>query len=64
MNGAFGNLARETIIAAVPGKFYDAVYKLPADLAKGIAAIKVKYSVPAGKRGGRVAGCRLMRPEK
>jgi DUF1680 family protein len=57
-------IAGETINAPAPGKFYDAVYKLPADLAKGKAAIKVKFAVPAGKRGGRVAGCRLMRPEK
>lgn len=64
MNGAFGNLARGMIVEAAPGKFCDAVFRLPADVAKRKAAIKVKFSVPAGKRGGRAAGCRLMQLER
>jgi hypothetical protein len=64
MNGAFGNLARGTIVDVALGRFYGAAYKLPVDLEKGKAAIKAKFSVPAGQRGGRVAGCRLMQQER
>jgi hypothetical protein len=57
-------IATETINVPAAGKFYDVAYALPAELLKGKAAIKVKFQVPAGKRGGRLAACRLLRPEK
>jgi uncharacterized protein len=55
-------IAAETINANSPGKTYDVVYKLPAELLKGKSKVRVKFLVPAGKRGGRVAACRVLRP--
>jgi len=46
-----------------PDKFYDEVYRLPADLLKGKQAITVKFQAHPGAWAGGVFGARVMRAE-
>ena len=47
-----------------PDKFYDEVYRLPADLLKGKQTITVKFQAHPGAWAGGVFGARVMKAEE
>ncbi len=47
-----------------PDKFYDEVYRLPADLLKGKSTITVKFQAHPGAWAGGVFGARIMKTER
>jgi hypothetical protein len=46
-----------------PGQFFDAVYRIPAELTKGKAKITIRFQAHTGSCAGGVFECRLMKAQ-
>ena len=56
-------LTTQRLTSKQPGKFYDEVHALPADMIKGKERITVRFQAHAGSWAGGVFGVRVMRAE-
>jgi hypothetical protein len=54
-------IASQTLLNNEPGKFWEAVYPIPADLTRGQSKITVKLQAQPGNFAGGLFGCRTLR---
>ena len=55
------DLTADPAVEQAPDKFYDEVYRLPADLLKGKQNITVRFQSHPGTTAGGVFGTRVMK---
>jgi uncharacterized protein len=53
-------LARQTLDQDQPGKFFDVVYPIPAELIRGKTTVRVRFAPLSGNTAGPVFGVRLV----
>ncbi len=53
-------IATQTLNRNQPGKFFDAAYRIPADLARGKQFVTVRFQPHAGAKAGGLFDCRIV----
>jgi hypothetical protein len=57
-------IATQKLLNNQPGKFFDQVYAIPAELTKGKAKVTVKFQAQPNNWAGGLFGCRMLKAEK
>jgi len=57
-------IATQTLNNNAPGKFFDVVHPLPAELTRGKSKVTVRWQAQPGAMAGGLFGCRILRRER
>ncbi|MCX8155914.1 MAG: glycoside hydrolase family 127 protein [Verrucomicrobiae bacterium] len=56
-------IATQKLLNNQPGKFFDQIYPIPAELTRGKSKVTIKFQAHPGNFAGGLFGCRLLRSE-